>query len=415
MKKFTKVVGVILIISAMLMATFMPTFAFTHEESVAYYWITSELYDASDNIYKVTMHLDANAPVAVGDLRVYWPKDEFTLLEAEEPDPEWPCEEGSMAFAYPEGSSFADNTRYRTGVTYGSSAYGPAKSTLTAMYPVTAKFFNDAVPQSEYDAVQLAWIGGTTNHFFYDSSRWGDKVAEFYLLQEDGGDIANVQVKSDAVRYEIAYCNNLETGLPCAEQAGANAIPKIFAQVILTAPQAEATSILNHWKPQIRFQKTDDGKYAEKFDFRTLATITKADFDATFASEEEAMTAIKRVGFIYAKTSEVDTIDLAKVKEYVEGGNYVSADSADKSISGTKYVDASLGKITTGFSGAGDDYVISCLIKNIPDAQNTNGIHAVGYMVYEKDGEMHYAYYTDVVTTPFSGLYNKYIGQVRAW
>lgn len=414
MKKITKVISVILVISAMLMVTLMPAFAAFPDDAVAYYWITKELSedysDGEHTIYKVTMHLQANYPVSIGDLRVYWPKDEFTLLE-NEPDPDWPCEEGSMAFNYL--GAMNDNTRYRNGsgkpeindgnLLGGSSAYGPGHFDLTPMYPVTSKYFNDAVPQSEYDAVQLAWILGNSNHYFYDSSVWGDEVAEFYLLQNGDASIDDVQTKEAAPLHEVCW-----TGLdgtdaePSPESMAAKGHPTLFKTLVFGEPTS-SSSIINSYKNQIRFQK-DGSSYAEKFDVRTLAKISKEDFNATFGDEATALSKIQKIGFVYANTDAEGEFKMDDVKAYLESGTGLDTGY---------YVDVPVNTISTAFASNGDgaDYVISCLIKNIPDADQTKGVKAVAYIVYEGDSGAEVALYPDVTTTNFQELYNQYYTQ----
>ena len=407
MKKFTKVISVVLIVAAMLMTTLLPAFAVFPEDSTAYYWITkerSEEYsDGEHTIYKITMHLDANYPVAVGDLRVYWPKGEFTLLE-NEPDPTWPCEEGSMAFAYPKGCAFADNTRYREGVTYSSSAYGPGKSTLIPMYPVTAKYFNEAVPQAEYDALQLAWQGGTTNHFLYDSSRWGDVVADFYLLQNGDASIEDVQTRQDATACEISYCINLSTQLPSPEQAGANS-PKLsdFTHIIFGEPPVVSGPKVEREKGQIKMTVTGDRTVADEFQFRVLSKISDADWKAYLANtgSSEDNNCLTKLGFVAYKGTE--DFDMAQAQAAAKAGE----------TQGNYYV------ATTNYvkHADGSDAEFAARIDTTKDScADATYIAFIQYK--DADGTEQYAFYdaeyTALIKTNYELLVSQYLGQFGA-
>ena len=159
-------------------------------------------------------------------------------------------------------------------------------------------------------------------------------------------------------------------------------------------------TIVNPLKGQIRFHKNDDGKYAEKFDVRALAVISGADFNATFGSVEAAESMIKEAGFVFAAGSNVANPTFDAVKGLVEDGT--AADG---------YTKKAIEFIST--STQPGDYVFSCIVTDMDDADKANSLVAVGYLAVDTDADDvadDYYYYTDVQTISFTELYNTYYG-----
>ena len=73
------------------------------------------------------------------------------------------------------------------------------------------------------------------------------------------------------------------------------------------------------------------------------------------------------------------------------------------------YTEYTVSKIsTTLVKGA---YSWTCLVKNIPDADKTDSLVAVGFIAWDVDGDGAadaYAYYDGAQTVSFSALYSKY-------
>ena len=399
MKKFTKVISVILIISAMLMATLMPAFAAFPDDAEAYIWTTKEQQSDPD-IYKITVHLEANYPVAVGDLRVYWPTAEWKLIRNTGVKNTTASTRNAINYlgAFLDDNEY-DETDYEEGY-----VMGPASSDLNVIVNVAAKYFNDAVPQSTYSAIQLAWITGNENHYYYDSSRWGNEVYEFYV-QNVGGDpaaqIANVDVREEAPLADAACWSSTDKSNTAAAvevyQGGGNTVN--FAATYFHAPETDS-SIINPYKDQIRFKGQGNGAYEKSFDVRVLAQITEDDLVETFgdtATNVGPSDVIAEAGFIFERLSQGadGTLTLEAAKEYLEGSG---------SLGGT-WKEVKVNTISTAFKSAAvpADYVISCLITDIADGDKTDGVKAVGY-VKGVDGTVYC--YPAVYELNFETLYN---------
>lgn len=157
-----------------------------------------------------------------------------------------------------------------------------------------------------------------------------------------------------------------------------------------------ASNILNPGKSQIRFDENADGTYANKFAVRQLAVVSKADFERTFGATVEAQkAAIAEVGYVFARTSTVATFDVAAAKALIENGTAAEG-----------YTKLTVDYITTKADLVGEgNYGFSCIVANIPDADNTDGISALAY-IKGNDGTFHY--YPAAAETSFNTLYNTY-------
>lgn len=163
-----------------------------------------------------------------------------------------------------------------------------------------------------------------------------------------------------------------------------------------TVGSATAPSILQYDKAQIRFRgigaTSTSADYEGKFDVRTKAKISEADFLSTFESEAHAMApgVVTDLGFVYAATSNVADFDLDTAKAVAEGGS--AAGYVKKSVTYMQHND-------------GTDYTFTCLIENIADADKTDGVSCIAYVCYE--GE--YIYFDAPVTVSYAGLYSQYM------
>lgn len=157
---------------------------------------------------------------------------------------------------------------------------------------------------------------------------------------------------------------------------------------------ATVTSIIEHYKEQIRFGKNDDGTYSNIFDYRYLSKIPTDRFMDTFGDEENAIKSIKDIGFVFTRDDIAFDVNTAK--------NLVENNTAAEG-----YVKQPINYISTAYG----DYTFSCVVTGIPDAEKSGGINAVAYIVYEKDGMTYYVYYEDVVSHSFESLYNQYYPQ----
>lgn len=173
-----------------------------------------------------------------------------------------------------------------------------------------------------------------------------------------------------------------------AEELGVDSVFN-FVDANVTVGSAAEASILQYSKAQIRFRGIgeDGGTYANEFDVRTIAKISQDDFLATFESEENAIAKISDIGFVYAATSKVENFDLDTAKAVAEGG------------SATNYVKKPVTRIQHTADGA--DYIFTCLIENIADADKTDGVSCLAYVCY--DGE--YIYFDAAATVSYAELY----------
>ncbi len=143
---------------------------------------------------------------------------------------------------------------------------------------------------------------------------------------------------------------------------------------------------------QIRYDRNTDGSYANQFDVRTRATISDADFNSLFTSNDDAETKIVNVGFVYA--------DVAKAS--------FSAEDAQKVAKGTA---------VEGYTNAPVDYIqdcdgyymFTCLVEDIPQADISNPLTTYAYMGIDTnaDGEAdQWIFYTDATSVSFQSLYD---------
>lgn len=165
-------------------------------------------------------------------------------------------------------------------------------------------------------------------------------------------------------------------------------------------PEFPATSIVNPLKGQIRFHKNDAGEYAGSYDIRALAKITGADFTATFGTEAKAKEMIKEIGFVFAAGSNVAAPSAAAVMGLVENGT--AAEGYTKKT--VNFISRNADIFGSG------NYGFSCVVTGMTDADYDNSLVAVGYIKYEKDGVMTYAYYPAAQTVSFATLFDAQYG-----
>lgn len=151
-------------------------------------------------------------------------------------------------------------------------------------------------------------------------------------------------------------------------------------------------SIVQFDKSQIRFHGVgadkDFSNYKDTFDVRTVAKISQEDFRNTFGTDEEALKNITDIGFIYAAEKNVTAFDLETAKAVVEGTgtdeNYIK-----KSVSNIQH------------AGDGADYIFTCLITDVPDADREQKSYCFAYVCCNGI----YYYFDDVSVMDFNALY----------
>ena len=152
----------------------------------------------------------------------------------------------------------------------------------------------------------------------------------------------------------------------------------------VTANKTYSETILNPMSSQIRFQRNEDGSYANKFDIRTRAKITDEDFAKYIAeTNEEAVKKISKAGFVYSKNS--TDFSIADAQKVAKG----------ETVSG--YVDAPVSYI----QDADGYYMFTCIITDIPVKDVEQGVTAYAYICVEDK----WYFYNAETTTVFKDLY----------
>lgn len=317
---------------------------------------------------------------------------------------------------------------------YNDSIFAPAtdfKTDKTSLrmpmgelgeFVVPENGLNNTITTSNYNAVKNKFATSGESATDYTGG-----VMMTFAVNNDGGYTAAGGIQySDAETVQIEFYLNVaedatpgtyKVGLPYAAylankayvfccdtgkavRVASSAIDVSDAVVEITVAE-EASSIVNPLKGQIRFHKDAAGAYANSFDVRALAVITGDDFNATFGDIATAKTKITEVGFVFAAGSNVAAPSMDAVEDVV-------ASCANGESKGG-YTKKTVNYISTSVDAG--NYVFSCIATDIPDAQKTNSLVAVGYIAYTVDGETVYAYYPTAQTISFSELYNKHYSE----
>ena len=155
-------------------------------------------------------------------------------------------------------------------------------------------------------------------------------------------------------------------------------------------------SIINPLKNQIKFggwTADGTGTFDGTFDYRMLAVITGADFNATFGNVTAAKEAIVEMGYVYMISADGSVINMATAKGVVDG------------TAAEGYTKTTVNYLSTSISEG--NYVMSLFIDNIPAADKGNTVSAVAY-IKTADGVV---FYPSVASAQFSGLYDTYYSQ----
>lgn len=227
----------------------------------------------------------------------------------------------------------------------------------------------------------------------------GLSVAQCSMVFNVTGDAAAVA----AGNINIKICDTVNKSTQAIKETDGSSTPAVVANgidvtygnILANMPAFVGPTVAHH-KDQIRFDtvsKNDLTTYAGTFDYRVLAEITLN--DATIADN------LKMVGFVFNKGAGA-TIDLATAKADVQA-KYADANAT------TTYSMTTKAYVSTDFETG--KYIMACVVNNIPDAEKTNSIASLGYVVYEVDGVTNYAFFETAATAQFSGLYNTYYSQ----
>ncbi len=172
-------------------------------------------------------------------------------------------------------------------------------------------------------------------------------------------------------------------------------------RITFIAKKISDKTIVNHWKNQIRFDINAYGTFAGTFDYRVLASITSDDFMRVFSNEEKALEMIEEAGFVLANGTDVSNFDYETAKKVAMGES-------------KEYTKVPVNYISTYFdtdpssSGAGD-YVMSCLVENIPEADKNMSLATVAYIAYnDGNGNLIYMFYPATASACLAESYDKF-------
>lgn len=138
---------------------------------------------------------------------------------------------------------------------------------------------------------------------------------------------------------------------------------------------------------QIRFDRNDDGSYAETFAVRTRAMISDKDFiELVGTTNEEATKSIDKIGFVYTKDSE--NFSATSAQAVAQGEN----------VSG--YVDAPVSYV----QDADGYYMFTCLVTDIPVTDKEYTLTAYAYICV--NGKWYFS--EAPMNADFNSLYSTY-------
>lgn len=282
-----------------------------------------------------------------------------------------------------------DATTAKLNAAYGTTVMGA--STMTA--EEQAKY-NSAVMLTAAADSGL----GATNKAGYSVTEGenGLSVAECSIVFNVTGDAE--AIKNGNINITIADTCNTAQFIKMTDGASTPKNPTSGIDAskanILANMAPVASSFVQYSKAQIRFAgigaTSTAADYKGTFDVRTVAKISQADFLANFTDETTAKEKITDLGFVYATTANVADFKLDTAKAVAEG----------KAAEG--YVKAPVTYIQHAADGA--DYIFTCLIENIADADKDQTVNCLGYVCF--DGT--YYYFDAAATVSFNNLYTTY-------
>lgn len=401
-------------------------FAVEQVDSIEWEDYGTSLSATDNNLYAVTIYAKAAYGINQIQVPLHFDKTKFSpLMWADDA----PVDNGALGYDgwygdndsqdvydfYP-GEAMEDSTMLRangnTAANKGAAAYIPMGNTtnygvmnndvryvdssnpavaawvngLSANTGVMYRFYLNMTTKMAYlnvknNAVITDWCNIGTIYFVRnDGVSEADAVgAEFGFTAANSYGSQGLLDTSGQTKYGTSYAES-EPGLHYVENAFVEA--------------AAEPTIVNPLKGQIRFDKKD-GAYAGTFDVRALATITEKDFNATFTDAATAEDMIEEIGFVFAAGSNVGTPDMAGVKALVENGTALSG-----------YEKKTVDYISTGATNvAAGNYVFSCIVTDVPDADKADSLVAVGYIKWTDAEGTHYNYYPAAQEISFNALY----------
>ena len=377
MKKISKVLSIVLTLITVLSVMVLPVAAAELSDSKATWWVTRELTDAENGVYKITINLDANYPVSVGDVVVYYNKADFKHIRNTGVAGTTPSARNAVTWL----GDFADDEEYADTDFDEGYVLGAGKSDKAAVVSPAAKYFDDTISSDVYGGCQLYWLSGGENHYYYDSSRNGTAIAELYVQAlTDTADIKTVGLLKapSSCAYNLNQYDKTTAAAELYQADANNTLTFSSVEVVEASEQSPVYAKTS----QVRYNSAEtNGKGTANFDVRTRAALSVDDFNAlcTYDAATKA-TNIDKVGFVYADSSVGMTLENAAK---VIGGTAVAG-----------YVDVPVEHIQK----TATEYVWTCLLE---DAAYADAVDSVGYIVV--DGKTYL--FDAVYATDFSTLY----------
>lgn len=296
-----------------------------------------------------------------------------------------------------------------------SFEYGPTIANFSAARPlgnITATATVNAVKAECTEADKAEWDANGYNAFIRvqcakdantslgSQGYWemGENEVLFkvtFKVAEDVADGTSVTlgVNSGLLNKKYFYVASVDkaNGNKATNQVTPGLYDYLDSNTSFTVGEAAAASIIKDGGSNIRFRGIGStgtvADYQGEFDVRTVATISEADFKAKFTDDATAIEKITDIGFVYAAKSKVATFDVATAKAVAQG------------TAAEGYVKAPVNYIQHEADGA--DYRFTCLIKNIPDADQTDAVSALAYVCF--NGE--YIFADAAIVADYTELY----------
>lgn len=304
-----------------------------------------------------------------------------------------------------------DSTVYTPDLTSRTFVGDLANYAKNATKPnINPKFATACMTNSSMSAEdQAKYNSGVLQQILADIHKGAASKAGFSVTEDaDGISVAemtmvfNVTGDADAIaagNIDIALCDGSSSKAQYIKETDGTNTPKVITFGAIDASKASilanmapvASSIIKDGGSNIRFRGIGStgtvADYQGEFDVRTVATISEADFKAKFTDDATAIEKITDIGFVYAAKSKVATFDVATAKAVAQG------------TAAEGYVKAPVNYIQHEADGA--DYRFTCLIKNIPDADQTDAVSALAYVCF--NGE--YIFADAAIVADYTELY----------
>lgn len=234
-----------------------------------------------------------------------------------------------------------------------------------------------------------------------DQSKEWVRLITLYFQRNEGvtdadvvGDVFGVTTPNC---FGVDGCTDLNAGYKESYEAAIvdNPNKNVVENAIVGDAVTPATPLtVVKWKDQIKFDTNKDGSYAGTFNYRTLADINNVYEifdDVADAVDTSDGDGILGAGFVFNKGA---ALDAAAVKAQVEGTGAAVYTQTNNTYLSTSMKDGSV--------------VMACVVYGISGDDVATTLSTLAYVKYMQDGEVKYAYYEDVVTGSFEGLYKEY-------